>query len=396
MHRLSVDHHAQSFLPGGNGQRELKASHAFSERLPALAFSNQGQQAQPLKEWHFDGVARSFSLQQIDHLPLEKRPVHAKLQRDSPSQSHSDILDQIAQETHGPFGIMNIARSILHPQNVSGLSQMSQDRVIRRIFTMMGVEPPKGPRHSGPRSNHAAVDIYSQSAQPLPLNGITNDLTVDFHQCLKGLVCQPLQPSGHTSLPRQTQQAAKPLDQGIFTEITQVLQAAAPDQNQNYDHQDHVDGPVVSSHIITRKYRLDSAVKVDDPKVSPNQLQPSVGGDVLRCKFDVQKALAWKKKIGSTQSHLEWPPCRVVWSVSQLLYLLQRAGHFKFFSPSFFVGLELTVHCRAQPGRRKPPARKTALLNRQSIIRFAVASIIDHVLTIGLFEEHAPQEDYKH
>src|SRR5262245_51304885 len=66
------------------------------------------------------------------------------------TQSHSQILDQIAQETYRPFGIINIARSILHPHNVSGLSQMSQDRVIRRIFTMMGVEPPKGPRHSGP------------------------------------------------------------------------------------------------------------------------------------------------------------------------------------------------------------------------------------------------------
>src|SRR5262245_38514650 len=71
--------------------------------------------------------------------------------------------------------------------------------------------------------------------------------------------------------------------------------------------------------------------------------RPAVGGDVLGSKFDLQKALAWKKKIGSTQSHLEWPPCRVVWSVSQLLYLLQRAGHFKFFSPSFFVGLELSL-----------------------------------------------------
>ena len=59
-------------------ERELKASHAFSERLPALAFSNQGQQAQPLKEWHFDGVPRFFSLQQIDHLALEKRPVHER------------------------------------------------------------------------------------------------------------------------------------------------------------------------------------------------------------------------------------------------------------------------------------------------------------------------------
>src|SRR5262245_22154790 len=71
--------------------------------------------------------------------------------------------------------------------------------------------------------------------------------------------------------------------------------------------------------------------------------RPAVGGDVLGSKFDLQKALAWKKKIGSTQSHLEWPPCRVVWSVSQLLYLLQRAGHFKFFSPSFFVGLGLNL-----------------------------------------------------
>src|SRR5262249_6536771 len=157
------------------------------ERLPALAFSNQGQQAQPLKEWHFDGVARSFSLQQIDHLPLEKRPPRPKLKRNSPSQPHSDILDQLAQETDRLFGTIHISSSSHHPQNVSGLSQMSQDRVIRRIFTMMGIEPPKGPCHSGPRSNHAAVDIYSQSAQPLPLNGITNNLTVELHQCLKGL-----------------------------------------------------------------------------------------------------------------------------------------------------------------------------------------------------------------
>jgi hypothetical protein len=33
----------------------------------------------------------------------------------------------------------------------------------------------------------------------------------------------------------------------------------------------------------------------------------------------------------------------VVWSVSQLLYLLQRAGHFKFLVHHFFVGLGLVV-----------------------------------------------------
>src|SRR5262244_4025313 len=56
-----------------------------------------------------------------------------------------------------------------------------------------------------------------------------------------------------------------------------------------------------------------------------------------------KKLLHGKRK--SALLNLTWSGllCRVVWSVSQLLYLLQRAGHFKFFSPSFFVGLELTA-----------------------------------------------------
>src|SRR5262245_5716649 len=62
-----------------------------------------------------------------------------------------------------------------------------------------------------------------------------------------------------------------------------------------------------------------------------------------------KKLLHGKRK--SALLNLTWSGllCRVVWSVSQLLYLLQRAGHFKFFSPSFFVGLELTVGLNCSP-----------------------------------------------
>jgi hypothetical protein len=102
-----------------------------------------------------------------------------------------------------------------------------------------------------------------------------------------------------------------------------MLQSATTNQYQPYDHQDHVDSPVVSSQVITGEHRLNSTVKLDDPKVASNQLQPAVGGNVLGSKFDLQKTLARETKIGFTQSHLEWPPCSVVWSVSQLLYLLQ-------------------------------------------------------------------------
>src|SRR5215813_5862858 len=61
-----------------------------------------------------------------------------------------------------------------------------------------------------------------------------------------------------------------------------------------------------------------------------------------------KKLLHGKRK--SALLNLTWSGllCRVVWSVSQLLYLLQRAGHFKFFSPSFFVGLELILSAKTE------------------------------------------------
>jgi hypothetical protein len=74
----------------------------------------------------------------------------------------------------------------------------------------------------------------------------------------------------------------------------------------------------------------------------------AVGGDVLGSKFDLQKTVARGAKIGFTQSHLEWPPCRVVWSVSQTALSPATAGHFKFLrhqfhlQPKFIVGLGLT------------------------------------------------------
>jgi hypothetical protein len=74
---------------------------------------------------------------------------------------------------------MDIAGAILHSQNVSGLSHMRQNRIVRGIFTMVGIESPKRPTDAGACGNDAAVDIHSQSTQSLSFNGLTNDLTVD-------------------------------------------------------------------------------------------------------------------------------------------------------------------------------------------------------------------------
>jgi hypothetical protein len=71
-----------------------------------------------------------------------------------------------------------------------------------------------------------------------------------------------------------------------------MIEPSATDQHQNHNHQDHVDGPVVSSYAITGKYRLHPTMKLDQPKVTPEQLQSSKGRDVLGSKFNLEKTLA--------------------------------------------------------------------------------------------------------
>src|SRR5687767_4964794 len=113
---------------------------------------------------------------------------------------------------------------------------MSQDRIVGGVFAMVRIESPKCPTDAGACGNHAAVDVQSQSTQPLCFNGLINDLTIDLHQSLKRLVSKALQPPGHASLPRQTHQTAEPLHQGIFTDVTEMFQSSTTAQNQTHDH----------------------------------------------------------------------------------------------------------------------------------------------------------------
>src|SRR5437870_6742967 len=169
---------------------------------------------------------------------------------------------------------MDVAGPILHPQDLSGLSQMSQDGIVGGIFTVMRIKSPKRPRYAGSRSNHTAVNIQSQTPQPLLQNGLTDYFTVEFHQSLKRLVGESLEPAGHAAFTRQTQQSTKSLHQRIFAKIIQMIEPSATDQNQHHDHQDHIDGPVVSAHAITGKNRLHPTMKLDQPKERPISSSP--------------------------------------------------------------------------------------------------------------------------
>lgn len=55
------------------------------------------------------------------------------------------------------------SRAILQPQDVGGLRQMGQQRIVAEMFPMMRIEAAKRPRHGGAGTHHRAVDVDRQA-----------------------------------------------------------------------------------------------------------------------------------------------------------------------------------------------------------------------------------------
>src|SRR5262245_54532152 len=80
MHSFSVDDHPKTLSPSRHLKRYLEVTHPASQRMPALALTDQRQETQPLEKRHLDRIVCVPALQKLQDFPLEKRPVHAKLQ----------------------------------------------------------------------------------------------------------------------------------------------------------------------------------------------------------------------------------------------------------------------------------------------------------------------------
>src|SRR6266478_3546713 len=73
-------------------------------------------------------------------------------------------------------------RAVLEPKNLTGLREVSEQRVIARVLGVMGVEAAQSPRDLAAGADHGAVDVNRQSAQIELLNLLIEQFTVDPRQ----------------------------------------------------------------------------------------------------------------------------------------------------------------------------------------------------------------------
>src|SRR4029077_8456159 len=110
-----------------------------------------------------DGVLRSVAFQQGDDLTPEKGPIHTEFAGVARAESRPQLREQVPEESQRRLAIVDVARSILHPQDLPALRLVGGDRVVARHLAAMRVETPLRPLDLQPGRDHGAVDVDGET-----------------------------------------------------------------------------------------------------------------------------------------------------------------------------------------------------------------------------------------
>jgi hypothetical protein len=301
LHVLAVDHHPQAELPLGDDEPMLEARHAGGQSVPVSALGGQLLEGQPAPVADLDGIRTAPGGEQPQHIRLEKCGIHAEFEGHAPPQTGPDPIDQLAQKRGGLLGVVHVARPVLDPQDVAGLRDVSEQRIVAAVLAMVGIEAAKRPRHGGAGAHDGAIDIEGEPRHVQPGQRVEHQLLVELHQRPQRLLCEASQPVAHRARRRHAGQARETAHERIADQVLQMLQPPGADIRQRQQQQGEPRAAVVPAQRRTRD--LQPARELDPVQVAAQQFQPAVRRELLRNERDRQIPLDHLPQGAYAQAH---------------------------------------------------------------------------------------------
>src|SRR6266568_411299 len=257
----------------------LEAGHAGGEGVPVAARRGQLLEGQPAPVPDLDGIGAVPGREQPQDIALEKRRVHAELERERGAEPLADRHDHRAEERRRLLGVVDIPGPVLEPQDVAGLRHVSQERVVTGILAVVGIEAAKGPADRGAGADDGAVDVEREPGQAQPREGVEHDLLVEPDERPERLVSEPAQPIGDRARRREPGEPTEAANERIADEILQMLHAPGPDVEQGEQQQ------------------------AEAARIAAEQLEAAVRRELLGNELDGQISLDHPPQAAYAQAH---------------------------------------------------------------------------------------------
>jgi hypothetical protein len=210
---LAVDHHPQLKSPDRQLKPGLEAIDISSDRRPARLGGDQRFHPGPLTEGHFDRVEATQAGEQLEQILLEKGRVHAEFQRQRAPQARANLADQFAYEALRTLAVVDVAGAVLEPEDLAGLRQVGEQRVVTGVLGVMRVKAACSPSHFTTGTDDGAVEVDSQTPKTEFCDLLIEQFAVEAHQRAQRSLGKLLEPVDHRAVAGNTRQTAEPSEQ---------------------------------------------------------------------------------------------------------------------------------------------------------------------------------------
>ena len=211
----------------------------------SLALRRQLLEGQPAPVADLDGVAAPSGGEQAQHVGLEDRGIHAEFERHAPAQPAADGVDELTQERGGLLVVVDVAGSILETQDVAGLRDVREQRVVAAIFRWCGLKPRKAQATVAPVRTTVPSTSSVSPRDVQPGHGVEHNVLVQPDQRTQRLLSKAPQPVAHGERRRHAGQAGRAPHERIADEVLQMLQSSRPDVGQRHEQQGEARAAVV-------------------------------------------------------------------------------------------------------------------------------------------------------
>src|SRR6202163_1450642 len=313
----------RSFVPhcGEAADEEEAITAAPRPWLPAL-LEVSGPRAQPTPEAmlldpafqldkalkrHGDGEFNAQLGEQGDQGVAEKGAVHADLNLNA-RQGFAKVVDASEDEVLGTVGIVNVTRSVVDIEDLTGLRYRAEQRIVAALALLVAIEPDGGALGIAAGGDHRAVEIHRQATQTESGQPLSNELPAQLPQSRHSLEIgrgQQTTDGGHI---RQALQAQHSLHHGIIAVVPQITELAKAQQQVN-DETERSHGVVVSA-IGAQVAEGDAQplLEIQSLKEELKQKQAGKGSQLLVFEQQVRSGVGFAPNLFSAKLHVERSP----------------------------------------------------------------------------------------
>ncbi len=143
---------------------------------------------------------------------------------------------------------------------------MSSERIVGRVFGVMGVEAVFDTFHTTARANDRAIEIDRDAVESSMSPGREGNVAKEFSQLISITLADAFQPTRQSSSRGQLHKTSEALEDRIDRQLAQMRQPSSADQDQADHGQRHPERAIV---------RIELSIREDfwNPFRPPNQLK---------------------------------------------------------------------------------------------------------------------------